>query len=55
MTFSEGPTLELYHFAGAICAQKVRITLAEKGIAWESRITLDELRSPGYLILNPNG
>jgi len=47
--------LELYHFAGAICAQKVRIALAEKSIPWESRMTLDELRSPAYLKLNPNG
>ena len=47
--------LELYHFAGAICAQKVRIALAEKNIPWESRMTLDELRSPAYLRLNPHG
>lgn len=47
--------LELYHFGGAICAQKVRIALAEKKIQWESRVTLDELRSPAYLRLNPNG
>lgn len=47
--------LELYHFAGAICAQKVRIALAEKNIPWESRMILDELRSPAYLKLNPNG
>jgi glutathione S-transferase len=47
--------LELYHFAGAICAQKVRIALAEKSIPWKSRITVEELRSPAYLKLNPNG
>jgi glutathione S-transferase len=47
--------LELYHFPAAICAQKVRIALAEKNIPWESRMTLNELRSPAYLKLNPNG
>ena len=47
--------LELYHFPGAICAQKVRIALAEKNLSWESRVTLSELRSPDYLKLNPNG
>jgi glutathione S-transferase len=47
--------LELYHFPGAICAQKVRIALAEKNIPWGSRVTLNELRSPAYLKLNPNG
>jgi len=47
--------LELYHFPAAICAQKVRIALAEKNIPWESRMTLNELRSPAYLRLNPNG
>ena len=39
----------------AICAQKVRVALAEKNLQWESRITLSELRSPEYLRLNPNG
>jgi glutathione S-transferase len=47
--------LELYHFPGAICAQKVRIGLAEKGLSWESRITQGALRSTDYLKLNPNG
>jgi glutathione S-transferase len=47
--------LELYHFPGAICAQKVRIALAEKNLSWESRVTLSELRSPEYLKLNPHG
>ena len=50
--------IRLYHFAGAICAQKVRVCLAEKGIAWESRIVADNadgLRSAEYLALNPNG
>ncbi len=45
----------LYHFAGAICAQKVRIALAEKGVHWKSEIALEVLRSPEYLKINPGG
>ncbi len=29
--------LELYHNDMSTCAQKVRLTLAEKGLAWEGR------------------
>jgi glutathione S-transferase len=47
--------LTLYHFPGAICAQKVRVALAEKGLPWVSRSVLRELRSPDYLRLNPHG
>lgn len=48
--------LTLYHFPRAICAQKVRLALAEKGVAFESRIvTPPDLRSAEYLALNPNG
>jgi glutathione S-transferase len=47
--------LMLYHFPGAICAQKVRVALAEKSLTWESRSVLGELRSPDYLQLNPHG
>jgi len=48
--------LTLYHFADAICAQKVRIALAEKGLQWESRdVSTAGLRDPAYLKLNPNG
>lgn len=47
--------LKLYHFPRAICAQKVRIGLAEKNLSWESWVTLSELRSLEYLKLNPNG
>jgi glutathione S-transferase len=46
--------LTLFHIADAICAQKVRIALAEKSLAWDSRIVTD-LRSADYLSLNPNG
>lgn len=46
----------LYHFGGAICAQKVRIALAEKGVTWESRECAGpDLRNPDYLRLNPSG
>jgi glutathione S-transferase len=44
----------LYHFAGAICPQKVRIALCEKQVEWKSEIVTD-LRSPEYLRLNPAG
>jgi glutathione S-transferase len=50
--------IALYHFAGAICAQKVRVCLAEKELTWESRVISDSsagLRSAAYLQLNPNG
>ena len=46
----------LYHFGGAICAQKVRLALAEKGIEFESReCNGPGLRDPAYLKLNPGG
>ena len=48
--------LALYHFAEAICAQKVRLALAEKGMPWESRDCVGPaLRDPEYLKLNPSG
>lgn len=46
--------LALYHLPMAICAQKVRVCLAEKDLDWESRIVAD-LRAPEYLKLNPGG
>jgi glutathione S-transferase len=48
--------LELYHTANSVCAQKVRIQLAEKGLAWSSRLlTLrGDQFAPAYLKLNPN-
>lgn len=53
------PDLTLYGFPGSLCSQKVRLALAEKQLAYESR-TLDiELRmqnyEPWYLRLNPQG
>jgi glutathione S-transferase len=51
-------TLELHHFNLSTCSQKVRLVLAEKGLAWKSH-PVDLLRNeqlrPEYLALNPNG
>lgn len=47
--------LELYHFPGAVCAQKVRVALAEKQLDWQSHLVRTALRSPEYLRLNPGG
>lgn len=48
--------LELYHFGDAICAFKVRTTLAEKGLEWTSNIAVGpRLRDPAYMKLNPKG
>jgi len=49
--------LELYHGTTSVCAQKARLTLAEKGLEWESHLMAlngDQL-DPAYLKLNPNG
>src|SRR5258708_594884 len=50
--------LELYHDWRSFCSIKVRRCLAEKGLAWRSRlIDLMKLEhtTPEYLRLNPNG
>ncbi|MBL8548709.1 MAG: glutathione S-transferase family protein [Hyphomonadaceae bacterium] len=50
--------MELYHNDLSICAQKVRLALAEKGLAFESRhldLKIGESHSPDYLKLNPKG
>ena len=50
--------LELYHHNISVCAQKVRLSLLEKGLAWESRhvdLMASEQVSPAYLALNPKG
>ena len=50
--------IHLLHFQGSSCSQKVRIFLAEKGIAWESH-PVDLLRqahtTPWFLGINPRG
>jgi len=49
--------LELYHGYTSVCAQKVRLTLAEKGLEWKGHVLNlngDQVE-PAYLKLNPNG
>ena len=50
--------LELYHDNISVCAQKVRLILSEKNIAWESRhvnLSAGEQTRPEYLRINPKG
>jgi glutathione S-transferase len=48
--------LELYHNVNSVCAQKVRVALAEKGLAYREHLI--DLRGgqfdPAYMKLNPN-
>lgn len=50
--------LILYDFAASPCARRVRITLLEKDLAWDTQL-IDlarlEQRDPAYLAINPNG
>ena len=48
--------LELYHSVNSVCAQKVRIALAEKGLQYEDHLmTLaGDQFDPTYMRLNPN-
>lgn len=48
--------LELYHSINSVCAQKVRIALAENGLAYTDHLmTLaGDQFEPGYMKLNPN-
>jgi len=51
-------TLELYHNDMSVCAQKVRLVLAEKGIAptlHHFNLRKGDQFAPDYLKLNPNG
>jgi glutathione S-transferase len=45
----------LYHTPNAICAQKVRVCLAEKGVRYDTIDLTGKLRDPAYLRINPNG
>jgi len=49
--------LELYHSVNSVCAQKVRVALAEKGLQYrEHLMTLrGDQFAPEYMKLNPNG
>ena len=49
---------DLYHHGTSVCAAKVRMALAEKGVKWNGHyvdIRVGEQRNPEYLKLNPNG
>jgi glutathione S-transferase len=50
-------TLELYHADHSVCAQKVRLALAEKQLDWQGHL-LDlmagETHTPAYRRINPN-
>ena len=49
--------LELYDNGNSVCAQKVRVALAEKGLEWKRHaMTLrGDQFDPAYMKLNPNG
>lgn len=49
--------IELYHSVNSVCAQKVRVALAEKGLEYrEHLMTLrGDQFEPQYMKLNPNG
>ena len=50
--------IELYHNDMSVCAAKVRIVLAEKGLDWKGHILnlrAGDALKPEYLRLNPNG
>ncbi len=50
--------LTLYHNDMSVCAQKVRLALAEKGLAYDARhlnLRAGDQRDPAYLKLNPKG
>lgn len=50
--------LALYHNSMSSCSQKVRLSLAEKGLDWESRhldLRAGDTQTAEYLKLNPRG
>lgn len=50
-------TLKLYHSLTSVCSQKVRLTLAELGLGFESQVMdlkQGDQFAPAYLNLNPN-
>ena len=49
---------ELYHGDSSVCAAKVRLVLARKGIPFTSHLldlSKGEQHAPAYLALNPHG
>ncbi len=54
----ENSLVKLYHNNNSVCSQKVRVTLAEKQLPWESMhldLSKGEQYEPDYLQLNPEG
>lgn len=50
--------LELYHHNISVCAQKVRVVLAEKALEWVDHqvdLMAGEQAKPAYLAINPKG
>jgi len=50
--------IELYHHGSSVCAAKVRLALAEKGLEWNGHyldILKGEQFNPDYLKINPKG
>ena len=50
--------IELYHYWNAVCGQKSRLCVVEKGIAWQSHhvnLFRGDGLDPEYLAINPNG
>lgn len=50
--------IELYHNDMSVCAQKVRLTLAEKSLPWSGHhlnLRAGDQHKPDYFRLNPNG
>ena len=57
-TDNECPMLKLYHADTAVCAAKVRLTLVEKALPWDSELLnlgRGDQFLPNYLALNKNG
>src|SRR3954468_13153132 len=55
---TEAPMLELYHDNLSVCAQKVRIVLAEKNQPWTNRhlsLATGEHLTPEFKTMNPRG
>ncbi len=54
---SPAMVVHLYHFPTSLCSQKVRLALAEKGVAWQGTIVnigpAHEQLQPWYAKLNP--
>lgn len=50
--------IKLYQFANSVCCQKVRLTLCEKRLEWDTvevDLTRNAQHDPAYLALNPTG